>query len=77
MQYGSSDWQPWVIGDEEEAIKHIKAACVLTCLMSCSRLYDADLLKLRGCKTISYEAGIQTFDTADVRVFELLQSHGR
>jgi aryl-alcohol dehydrogenase-like predicted oxidoreductase len=38
MQYGSSDWQKWVLG-EEEAIKHIKYA---------------------------YEAGIQTFDTANV-----------
>jgi len=37
MQYGSPDWQKWVLG-EEEAIKHIKYA---------------------------YEAGIQTFDTAD------------
>lgn len=38
MQYGSSEWQQWVLG-EEEAIKHIKAA---------------------------YDAGIQTFDTANV-----------
>ncbi|OCH87251.1 Aldo/keto reductase, partial [Obba rivulosa] len=26
MQYGSKDWQDWVIDDEEEAIKHIKFA---------------------------------------------------
>ncbi|KAJ3762462.1 aryl-alcohol dehydrogenase [Lentinula raphanica] len=39
MQYGSPEWQPWVLGDEDEVIKHIKAA---------------------------YDAGIQTFDTADV-----------
>ncbi|KAJ3800272.1 aryl-alcohol dehydrogenase [Lentinula aff. detonsa] len=39
MQYGSPEWQPWVLGDEDEAIKHIKTA---------------------------YDAGIQTFDTADV-----------
>ncbi|TFK44874.1 aryl-alcohol dehydrogenase [Crucibulum laeve] len=38
MQYGSPDWQKWILG-EEEAIKHIKFA---------------------------YEAGIQTFDTADM-----------
>ncbi|PPQ62929.1 hypothetical protein CVT24_006169 [Panaeolus cyanescens] len=38
MQYGSSGWQEWVLG-EEEAIEHIKYA---------------------------YEAGIQTFDTANV-----------
>ncbi|KAF8891760.1 aryl-alcohol dehydrogenase [Infundibulicybe gibba] len=41
MQYGSSEWQAWVLG-EEEAIKHIKVA---------------------------YDAGIQTFDTADVTVY--------
>ncbi|KAF8653270.1 hypothetical protein AX16_003972 [Volvariella volvacea WC 439] len=38
MQYGTPEWQEWVLG-EEEAIKHIKAA---------------------------YDAGIQTFDTANV-----------
>ncbi|KAH0827489.1 aryl-alcohol dehydrogenase [Lanmaoa asiatica] len=38
MQYGTSEWQDWVLG-EEEAIKHIKAA---------------------------YDAGINTFDTADM-----------
>ncbi|TFK74021.1 Aldo keto reductase [Pluteus cervinus] len=38
MQYGTPEWQQWVLG-EEEAIKHIKAA---------------------------YDAGIQTFDTADM-----------
>jgi len=27
MQYGNSDWQKWVLG-EEEAVKHIKAAYV-------------------------------------------------
>jgi len=26
MQYGSSEWQKWVIDDEAEAIKHIKFA---------------------------------------------------
>ncbi|KAF5346765.1 hypothetical protein D9756_010439 [Leucocoprinus leucothites] len=39
MQYGDLRWQPWVIGDQQEANRHIKAA---------------------------YDAGIQTFDTADV-----------
>ncbi|KAF4618666.1 hypothetical protein D9613_010126 [Agrocybe pediades] len=39
MQYGSPEWQDWVIGDEEEVFKHIKFA---------------------------YDAGIQTFDTADM-----------
>jgi hypothetical protein len=27
MSYGSPEWQPWVLG-EEESIKHIKAASV-------------------------------------------------
>ncbi|EIM87557.1 Aldo/keto reductase [Stereum hirsutum FP-91666 SS1] len=38
MSYGSPEWSPWVL-EEEEAIKHIKAA---------------------------YDAGIQSFDTANV-----------
>ncbi|KAH7323282.1 NADP-dependent oxidoreductase domain-containing protein [Rhizoctonia solani] len=38
MSYGNKEWNPWLL-DEEEGIKHIKAA---------------------------YEAGIQTFDTANV-----------
>ncbi|KAJ7607599.1 Aldo/keto reductase [Mycena polygramma] len=38
MSYGSSQWRPWVL-DEEESIKHIKYA---------------------------YDAGIQTFDTANM-----------
>ncbi|KAJ1305388.1 hypothetical protein OPQ81_000403 [Rhizoctonia solani] len=38
MSYGSKEWAPWVLG-EEEAIQHIK---------------------------IAYEAGIQTFDTANM-----------
>ncbi len=28
MQYGDPAWQEWVIGDEEEATRHIKAAYV-------------------------------------------------
>src|SRR5882762_6285049 len=38
MSYGSPEWMPWILG-EEEGIKQIKTA---------------------------YDAGIQTFDTADV-----------
>lgn len=38
MTYGTSEYQPWIL-DEEESIKHIKAA---------------------------YDAGINTFDTANV-----------
>ncbi|EPQ56150.1 Aldo/keto reductase [Gloeophyllum trabeum ATCC 11539] len=26
MQYGSSEWQDWVIGEEDEIVKHVKAA---------------------------------------------------
>ncbi|KAF9449634.1 aryl-alcohol dehydrogenase [Macrolepiota fuliginosa MF-IS2] len=45
MQYGDPRWQPWVIGDEEEVIRHIKTAYRHYCC---------------------YDAGIQTFDTANV-----------
>ncbi|KAL5522591.1 hypothetical protein ACEPAG_8608 [Sanghuangporus baumii] len=38
MSYGSKEWKPWVL-EEEEGLKHIKAA---------------------------YDAGIQTFDTANI-----------
>ncbi|TCD69289.1 hypothetical protein EIP91_008224 [Steccherinum ochraceum] len=48
MQYGSSGWQEWVLG-EEEAIKHIKHA---------------------------YDAGIQTFDTANARLLHCAYSNG-
>ncbi|KAF5346740.1 hypothetical protein D9756_010440 [Leucocoprinus leucothites] len=39
MQYGDKRWQPWVLDDQAEVTRHVKAA---------------------------YDAGIQTFDTADV-----------
>ena len=66
MQYGDKGWQQWALG-EEEATEHIKYACVARSLghqsgRSCMTLYDADAKRCR------YEAGIQTFDTADVRV---------
>jgi hypothetical protein len=60
MQYGSPEWQGWVLG-EEQAMEHIKAA------------YDALLLRYPVFCLITascrYDAGIQTFDTADVRYF--------
>lgn len=28
MQYGSKEWQPWILG-EDEAVAHIKAAYVV------------------------------------------------
>jgi hypothetical protein len=57
MQYGSSDWQKWVLG-EEEAIKHIKAAYVPCDSYSITPSEIVHLLR--------YDAGIQTFDTANV-----------
>ena len=60
MQYGSKEWAPWVL-EEDEAIKHIKAAYVA----SPSR--DASLIWLTR-----YDAGINAFDTANA---SLLFSH--
>lgn len=60
---------PWVL-DEEEAIKHIKYAYVspisLTMLTSLLQ-FTASTESLRII--LSYDAGIQTFDTANVRLF--------
>ena len=60
MQYGTSDWQDWVLG-EEEAIKHIKYACVLPFSLTIS-LTPTSIYVIHR-----YDAGIQTFDTANVR----------
>ncbi len=59
MQYGDTDWQQWVIDDEEEAFKHIKFACVVFALVTPPILGVLTF-------TYRYEAGITTFDTADV-----------
>jgi len=55
MQYGDTRWQAWVKG-QEEANEHIKAAYVMLTWYS-----DISNLMQR------YDAGIQTFDTANVR----------
>lgn len=58
MQYGDKDWQQWVIDDEEEAFKHIKFACVFA-------LVTPPIFRVLTF-TYRYDAGITTFDTADV-----------
>ena len=60
MTYGSSDWQKWVL-DEKTGIEHIKAAYVLRSIHETRLLLTISALP-------SYDAGIQTFDTADVSV---------
>ncbi|KAF9049899.1 aryl-alcohol dehydrogenase [Panaeolus papilionaceus] len=62
MQYGHNDWQKWVLG-EKEAIEHIKYAQVLPLDPRSIQIYvliSSPSIKYR------YEAGIQTFDTANV-----------
>lgn len=56
MSYGTPQWQGWVL-PEEEAIKHIKFACVYSAF-----LFVDDVLTM----PFSYDHGIQTFDTANV-----------
>ena len=58
MTYGSPEWQPWLLG-EKEGCEHIKAAYVL--------LFLSLLLGFDIHPDGSYDAGIQTFDVADVR----------
>ncbi|KAF7366037.1 Aldo/keto reductase [Mycena venus] len=53
MSYGSSKWRPWTL-DEEESIEHIKYAYVTARVDSSESCF---------CR---YEAGIQTFDTANM-----------
>lgn len=65
MSYGSQEWQAWALG-EEEASKHIKAAYV--CILS--DVVQSNITYVR-CR---YDAGIQTFDTADVR-FHIFNIH--
>lgn len=59
MSYGSPEWQSWVL-PEQEAIKHIKFAYVVSSARIISRAYFLRLLCFR------YEHGITTFDTANV-----------
>ena len=60
MSYGSPEWQKWVL-PEEQAIEHIKVAYVFVC-----RFYH--VLN----RIFRYEAGINTFDTADVSDMNLV-----
>jgi len=62
MQYGDTRWQPWMKG-QEEANEHIKAAYVIL-------TWSSDIFNL----VQRYDAGIQTFDTANVCFPELLSS---
>ena len=62
MSYGSPEWQKWVL-PEEQAIEHIKVAYVFVC-----RFYPSWRLN----RIFRYEAGINTFDTADVSVMNLI-----
>jgi len=68
MSYGTPEWQPWVL-PEEESLAHIKAASVVFRIISGNT-----------CSPLSvpwrYDAGINTFDTANVRNYQkLLSSH--
>lgn len=57
MTYGSKEWQKWTLG-EEEAMSHIKAAWVA--------LFFTWFLSKTHIFYERYDAGIQSFDTADV-----------
>lgn len=66
MQYGNKGWQEWVLG-EDEAVEHIKTAFVV--------IFNNMSMVCPNHRN-SYEAGIQTFDTADVTHSILLLSPG-
>ena len=55
MSYGTPEWESWVLG-EEESLKMIKAAYVC---------FFAHLISQYSAAN-SYDAGINTFDTANV-----------
>ncbi|TFY65126.1 hypothetical protein EVG20_g5710 [Dentipellis fragilis] len=64
MSYGSPEWQPWVLGEEEgssrSSLRASRSFCSLT-IASLSRAEAVCWLLVRR-----YDAGIQTFDTANV-----------
>ena len=60
MSYGTPEWQPWVLG-EDEGIAQIKFACVIQS-SNWARLFDFRV----QFGAFSYENGVQTFDTANV-----------
>lgn len=56
MSYGTPEWQDWVL-PEDEGLKHIKARLL-------SAVYgNAGLISVYQ---VAYDAGINTFDTANV-----------
>ena len=57
MSYGTPEWESWILG-EDESLKMIKAAYV------CRFTYFWDVFS--PFSTHSYDAGINTFDTANV-----------
>lgn len=72
MSYGDPGWYDWLL-PEEEGLKHIKAAQVAFNYLSdvlipefSKHQDDSDSLL-----SFSYDAGIQTFDTADVGIFKI------
>ena len=62
MQYGSKGWQEWVL-DEEEGIEYIKYAYVID---------QREYLQVLTSLSHRYDAGIQTFDTANVYLHPLI-----
>jgi len=81
MSYGTPEWQPWVLG-EEEGIAQIKFACVFLQIQGpekkprvswCPSPHKRGILlniflltRFSDSIRFSYENGIQTFDTANV-----------
>lgn len=57
MSYGTPEWQGWVL-PEQESIQHVKEAYVLL---------PTNITRADDVYIFSYEAGINTFDTANVR----------
>ena len=69
MSYGTPEWQKWVLG-EEEGIAQIKFACVIIKFNSKKNAEALFVVLISfppaGPIRLSYENGIQTFDTANV-----------
>ncbi|KAJ3572987.1 hypothetical protein NP233_g2725 [Leucocoprinus birnbaumii] len=63
MSYGTPEWQGWVL-DEAESLKHIKAAYVNTAYLLLAIHQTDNLSALCTCLD-RYDAGINTFDTAN------------
>jgi hypothetical protein len=65
MSYGTPEWQKWVLG-EEEGIAQIKFACVIIITIKFKLKRHLLISMPPGPIRLSYENGIQTFDTANV-----------